>query len=117
MDISYREANGPNVVTEERFFRFLPGGALESIPGIRPVPRLNDEQLKACFESGGIDQETFDRLMKTDQVTRYMGARSDVGENFVPNPRDLKILRKILKTGCGLLPGTAKLEDGGHDDS
>lgn len=116
VDISYREANEPSVVGEERFFRFLPGGALEAIPGIRPVPRLNDEQLKACFESGEIDQDTFDRLMKIDQVTRYMGARSDVGENFVPNPRELKILRKILKRGCGLLPGTTKLESDGDDD-
>lgn len=65
--------------------RFLPGGKLEPILEIRPVPRLTDEQLKSCYEEGGIDEVTFDRLMNISPVARYMGARSDVGENFVPN--------------------------------
>ena len=93
---SYREANKPDVVTEERYFRFEPGGTLDSITAIRPVPRLTDEHLKSCLETGGIDQPTFERLMTIDAVKRYMGARSDVGENFVPNSHDLKILRRML---------------------
>jgi hypothetical protein len=101
--VSYREASRADVVEEERLFKFLPGGALEPIPAIRPVPRLSDEQLTLCFESGGIDQATLDRLLAIDPINRYMGARSDVGENFVQDRRDLRMLRKILTEGCGLV--------------
>ena len=102
--VSYREASKPDVVTEKRFFKYLHGGALEPIAAVRSVPRLTDEDLKSCLEANAIDQATFDRLMAIDPVDRYMGARSDVGENFVPHHHDLRTLRKILTEGCGLAP-------------
>lgn len=61
-----------------------------------------DQQLRSCFEAGGIDRATLDRLLAIDPIDRYMGARSDVGENFVPNAGDLRTLRRILTEGCGL---------------
>jgi hypothetical protein len=98
--VSYREASKPSVVTEERLFQYRPGGALEPIASVRPVPRLTDEELRTCLEAGRIDSAAFDRLMKIPPSRRYSGARSDVGENYVPDRRDLQTLRRLLSEGC-----------------
>jgi hypothetical protein len=98
--VSFREASEPEVITEQRIFKYLSGGILEPVDAIRPVPRLTDEDLKRSLDLAVIDRNTFDRLMEIDSVTRYMGARSDVGENFIHSPRDLSALRKILFEGC-----------------
>jgi hypothetical protein len=62
---------------------------------------------------GRLDHRAFQALNALDPIDRYMGARSEVDENFVPSHRLLEMLRGILGAPCAQSP--EPLPSGGHE--
>jgi hypothetical protein len=98
--MSFSEQSRAEITTVESKFKFSPGGKLEEISKIRPVPRLDDDELEQWKIAGKLSAESFERLIKINPVYRYMGAVSGNDDFFdsVENV-DRDTLRKLLREG------------------
>jgi hypothetical protein len=110
--ITYRILGEEKLTTSERCYRFGPGGKLAAIDAVRPVPRLHDDELRRCLAVGRLDRQAFQALSALDPIDRYMGARSEVGENFIPSNHMLETLRGILHAPC--VQDSEPTQAGGH---
>ena len=84
-------------------FRFEPGGLLQAIKEVRPVPRLSDQEIDLWRNLGKIDEFQYERLKKAGSVTRYMATVTDndtFGPSFGLTPNDVVLMRYLI----GLAP-------------